>query len=240
MTPDEQKGIRRAGKEDAVGDGVTPSPPPGAGIGPNKTAELLADFLETTGLIAADRIAEARVRAGSGSLAEALAQSGLAPSGGVARALAERHNLPFVDLNDVVVQKEATDSIPLHVLERAVALPYALDGNVLKIAIADPSDVHKVDEIRLATRATLELGVAASEDIELHLRKIARATEVWERAALVEDELEVEDATRTRTTSRPTTASPTHRSSASSTRSSSRRPRTAPPTSISTRRRTRS
>ena len=172
---------------------MTPSPPPGAGIGPNRTAELLADLLETTGLIAADRLAEARVRAGSGSLAAALAESGLAPSGGVARALAERHRMPFVDLAETEVQKDAVESIPHHVLERVGALPYAIEGNVLKVAIADPSDVHKVDELRLATRMTLELGVGAVEDIELHIRKIARATEVWERAALVEDELEVEE-----------------------------------------------
>jgi type IV pilus assembly protein PilB len=193
VTPDEPKGIRRAGKEDTGADGVTPSPPPGAGIGPNRTAELLADLLETTGLIAADRLAEARVRAGSGSLAAALAESGLAPSGGVARALAERHGMPFVDLSEVEVQKDAVESIPTHVLERVGALPYAIEGNVLKVAIADPSDVHKVDELRLATRMTLELGVGAVEDIEIHLRKVARATEVWERAALVEDELEVEE-----------------------------------------------
>jgi type IV pilus assembly protein PilB len=193
VTPDEPKGIRRAGKQDAGTDGVTPSPPPGAGIGPNRAAELLADLLETTGLIAADRLAEARVRAGSGSLAAALAESGLAPSGGVARALAERHRMPFVDLAETEVQKDAVESIPIHVLERVGALPYAIEGNVLKVAIADPSDVHKVDELRLATRMTLELGVGALEDIELHIRKIARATEVWERAALVEDELEVEE-----------------------------------------------
>jgi len=193
MTPDEPKGIRRAGEQETGADGVTPSPPPGAGIGPNRTAELLSDLLETTGLIAADRLAEARVRTGSGSLAAALAESGLAPSGGVARALAERHGMPFVDLNDVDVQKDAIELIPIHVLERVGALPYAIDGNVLRVAIVDPSDVHKVDELRLATRMTLDLGVAASEDIELYLRKTARATEVWERAALVEDELEVEE-----------------------------------------------
>jgi type IV pilus assembly protein PilB len=193
VTPDEPQGIRRAGDQETGADGVTPSPPPGAGIGPNRTAELLADLLETTGLIEAERLQEARVRAGSGSLAEALAESGLAPSGGVARAIAERHGMPFVDLSAVEIQREAVDSIPIHVLERVGALPYAIEGNVLKVAIADPSDFHKVDELRLATRSTLEIAVAPAEDIELEIRKIVRATEVWERAALVEDELEVEE-----------------------------------------------
>ena len=54
--------------------------------------------------------------------------------------------------------------------------------------------MQTIDELRLATRYRLEVGVAPREDIELELRKKVRATEVWERAALVEDELEVEEA----------------------------------------------
>jgi type IV pilus assembly protein PilB len=45
-----------------------------------------------------------------------------------------------------------------------------------------------IDELRLATRFPLELAVAPREDIELELRRIVRATEMWERAALVEEE----------------------------------------------------
>jgi type IV pilus assembly protein PilB len=180
-----------------TGDGgVTPVPPPGAGIAPNRTAELLSDLLESTGLISRERLAEARLRAGAGSLAQAIADEAASAgdSSGKARALAAKHHLPFIDFGEVTVAKEAIESIPTHVLERVVALPYALEGNVLRVAIADPSDVHRVDELKLATRHTLELGVAPAEDIELELRKVARATEVWERAALVEDEMEVEES----------------------------------------------
>jgi type IV pilus assembly protein PilB len=172
---------------------VTPQPLPGAGIAPNRLSELLADLLETTGLIAPDRLAQARARTGSGSLAQAIADEGLAPASGIARAAAARHHLPFVDLQSEVIERQAVEAIPAHVLGRAGALPYKIVGNVLKIVVADPSDVHRVDELRLATRYTLDIGVAPREDIELELRKIARASEVWERAALVEDELEVDE-----------------------------------------------
>jgi type IV pilus assembly protein PilB len=173
--------------------GLRSVPAPGAGISPNKTAELLSDLLETTGLITAERLAAARVRAGAGSLAQAIADEGAAPAAGIARALAAKHHLPYIDFQTEAIQREAVESIPTHVLERVGALPYKLEGNVLKVAIADPSDVHKVDELKLATRYTLEIGVAPAEDIELEIKKVARASEVWERAALVEDELEVEE-----------------------------------------------
>ena len=184
-----------------TGDGVsdvTPVPPPGAGIQPNRTAELLADLLEATGLIAVDTLAEAKARAGSGSLAAALTGDGGGGGGGtssaeVAQALAARYHMAYVDFTEVAVQKDAMESIAAHVLDRVGAIPYRLEGNTLKIAIADPSDIQKVDELRLATRYSLDIGVAPREDIELELRKIARASEVWERAALVEDEFDVED-----------------------------------------------
>ncbi len=193
---DDPKKIRGVDGTETGDAGVTPVPPPGAGIAPNRTAELLSDLLESTGLITRERLAEARLRAGSGSLAQAIADESAAggDSSEKARALAAKHHLPFIDFSEVSVAKEAIEAIPTHVLERVVALPYELEGNVLRVAIADPSDVHKVDELKLATRHTLELGVAPAEDIELELRKVARATEVWERAALVEDEMDLEES----------------------------------------------
>jgi type IV pilus assembly protein PilB len=172
---------------------ISREPLRGAGIAPNPVTELVADLLETTGLIPPDRLAQARSRAGTGSLAQALVEEGVAPGSGLARALASTHHLPYVDLAATGIDKAALDVIPTHVLERAVALPYALEGNVLKIAIADPTNVQTIDELRLATRYTLEVGVAPREDIELELRRKVRQSEAWERAALVEDELEVED-----------------------------------------------
>ena len=194
VPPDDSRLLRGPGAEQEVDDPVARGlRPPGVGIQPNRAAELLADLLEATGLVAPDRLADARLRAGSGSLAKALAEEGVAPASGIARALAARHHMPFVDLATEGIAKEAVEAIPAYVLERVVAIPYRLDGNVLKVAIADPTDVQRIDELRLATRHTLEIGVAPGEDIELELRKIARASEVWERAALVEDELEVEE-----------------------------------------------
>ncbi len=171
----EVEGETRAGET----PGVTPKPPPGAGIPPNRTAELLADLPEPTGLISVEQLRAAQGRAGAGSLAA-------------------RHHMPFVDSAAEGVQREAVEAIPSYVLERVGALPYRLDGNTLRIAIADPTDVQKVDELRLATRYSLEIGAAAREDIELELRKVARASEVWERAALVEDELVEDEAGRRR------------------------------------------
>jgi type IV pilus assembly protein PilB len=189
---DLQQFLRRVGSPDEETPSVEPEPHPGAGIEPNRITQLVADLLETTGLVPSDRLAQARARAGNGSLAQALIDEGLAESAGVARVAAHHSHLPVIDLQAEGVDRNAAGAIPAHVLVRAVALPYRLEGDRLYIAVADPTNVHAVDELRLATRYSLEIGVAPREDIEVELRRLTRAAEAWERAALVEEEIELE------------------------------------------------
>src|SRR6266513_547325 len=168
---------------------ATGGPAPHVFDGVNVNAELVADLLAATGLLPDDKLNALRGVAGQGSLAEALVSGGFAASEGVARMLAARHHVALVDLPFTGVDKRATDLIPLHVLERLVAIPYALDGDSLRVAIADPADLHAIDELRLATRHQLELSVAARDDILTELRRLARASEAFgARAALAEEE----------------------------------------------------
>ena len=166
----------------------------GGGLAPastvNAVAELVADLLAATNLLPEDKLNVVRGRAGqAGSLSKAIVDEGFAASEGVARMLAARHHMPLVDLPLTGIEKSAGDLVPLHVLERLVAIPYALDGETLRVAIADPSDLHAIDELRLASRHQLELAVASREDILTELRRLARQSEAFgARAALAEEE----------------------------------------------------
>jgi type IV pilus assembly protein PilB len=163
-----------------------------AGPGVNELAELVSDLLAATKLVPDDALALARGRAGqSGSLAEALIDEGIATSDGVARAHAARYGLPLVDLAVTGVDTEATDIVPLHVLERIVAIPYAVEEDVLRVAIADPQNVHGIDELRIATRHELELAVASREDILAELKRLARASEAFGARAVMEEDAEL-------------------------------------------------
>src|SRR5918999_1703701 len=92
-------------------------------------ADLVADILAGTGLIGADDLDAVRVRAGSGSIAQALLEEGLASEEDVAHALAARYGLEFVDLSETKVSPDAARMIPLNVLERVIAIPYAQEGD---------------------------------------------------------------------------------------------------------------
>src|SRR5215468_6215106 len=194
MDTERPPNLRMAGEagSDAAEDG---------GLAPasnvNAVAELVADLLAATNLLAEDKLNVVRGRAGqAGSLSKAIVDEGFAASEGVARMLAARHHMPLVDLPLIGVEKSAADLVPLHVLARLVAMPYALDGEMLRVAIADPSDLHAIDELRLASRHQLELAVASRDDILAELRRLARQSEAFgARAALAEEEalLEAEE-----------------------------------------------
>src|SRR5918995_1659821 len=156
-----------------------------APFGVNETAELVLDLLERTALVPADVLALIRGRTTEGgSVTQALIEEGAVSGEGVARMLAVRHHLPLVDIPTVGVAADAAQVIPLHTLERAAALPYALEEDVLKVAVADPGNLHAIDELRLATRHPLELAVASREDIRVELRRLARAAEAVGTAML--------------------------------------------------------
>jgi type IV pilus assembly protein PilB len=146
--------------------------------GANPVAELVADLLEATALIPPDRLAAVRARAGAqGSLADALVEEGIASGEGVARVLASRHHLPYVDVLAESISPDAVEQIPVAVLERTVALPYRIEDGVLHVAIADPANIAAIDELRLASRLPVELAVGSRDDVAGEVARLARASE---------------------------------------------------------------
>jgi type IV pilus assembly protein PilB len=195
MNPDGPSRTSKKEEQAAIGGS-----PPLAFDGVNASAELVADLLAATGLLSEDKLNALRGTAGRGSFAQAIVTEGFAASEGVARMLAARHHMPLVDLPLTGVDPRAAEQIPLHVLERLVAIPYALDGDSLRVAIADPADLHAIDELRLAARHQLELSVAARDDILTEVRRLSRQSEAFgaraalaEEAALLEEEEEEAD-----------------------------------------------
>ena len=176
---------------------------PGPEQDPPDQGDLVADVIRESGLLPSEKVEAVRERAAGASFSRALIDEGLASALGVARTLAEQYHLPLVDLAVAGVDAEAAKVIALPVLERVVAIPFATDGSTLKVAITDPGDVRGLDELRLATRQSVEFFVAAKNDVLTELRRLSRSAEAM-NAAFVdnvaaaesdedEDDLEADD-----------------------------------------------
>ena len=181
--------LRTTDAEADAGAAGAPGEPIKAPFAVNKITELVADLIAATGLVPQDKLALVRGAVGQGSLAQALVDQSVASSEGIARTLAARYHMPLVDLAVAGVAENASKEIPLHVLERVVAIPYALDGDTIRVALADPGNIQAIDELRIATRYQVEIGVAAKDDILSEIRRLVRASEAFGARAAVEEEL---------------------------------------------------
>jgi len=158
----------------------------------NELVELLGDLLEATGLVTADRLAEARSNAGtSGSLVVALTENGVITTARVAEVQAAHFHLPLISLADEKISPDAIAAIPIHVLERVVALPYKISGEKLQVAIADPSNVSGVDELKLVTGYQIELGVASRDEIITELQGLQRRGDALTAQSAALEDVEV-------------------------------------------------
>ena len=74
------------------------------------------------------------------------------------------------------IELAAASSIPLHILRRARAHPFALEGDRLQILIADPGDLHAVDELRLASEHPIDVLAGEPDAIDRALDDLQEAS----------------------------------------------------------------
>jgi type IV pilus assembly protein PilB len=90
------------------------------------------------------------------------------------RALAEQAGLEFVDLSDKQVDPTAASTITDALARRYQALPIAWEGGSLVVAMADPSNVLAVDDIRSITGTDIRPVVSTREAIEYAINRVHR------------------------------------------------------------------
>ena len=154
--------------------------------------EAIVDLLAVTHLIPKKKVGLVRDLSQNGPIAQVLVDQRLASTEAIARIVAARHQLPRVELGASGVDSEASATVPLHVLERIVAIPFAFDNGMLCVAIADPQNVHGIDELRLASKHQIALHVAAHDDIATELERLARTSEAFGARSSAGDPYELE------------------------------------------------
>lgn len=99
-----------------------------------------------------------------------------------AQKLAERLGLPFEDLSSFRVDPELLRHVPVEVMLRYQFVPLEREGDVVAIAMADPSDVLMVDEVELVLGSPVEVRVAPRNRIAEILEKSESTQRVLDEA----------------------------------------------------------
>jgi type IV pilus assembly protein PilB len=100
-------------------------------------------------------------------LGEVITALGLADEVQIARALSDQLGLPFLDLGSMPIPDETLAVLPRYVALRHGAVPVTIAHDVLTVALADPTNVLALDDIRLATKlASVRTAVATASDVQ--------------------------------------------------------------------------
>jgi type IV pilus assembly protein PilB len=101
----------------------------------------------------------------------------------MAERLAHRYRLNFVNLENYPVDYALVQSLPIDLMLRNKFVPLRRDDGHMVIAMADPSDLLLLDELRAQLRVPLRVEVATFSAIESVLRKGDASQRVLQEAA---------------------------------------------------------
>jgi len=131
-------------------------------------ASELGDRLVREGLVREEEMVRARTaqsRTGE-SLGTVLVKMGLIAEDKLLAFLAERLNLPHVNLKEYLIDPEIIRLVPEKIARQHRILPLFKIENVLTVAMADPLDVMALDSVRRHTRCEVEAVVSSDSAIQ--------------------------------------------------------------------------
>jgi type IV pilus assembly protein PilB len=99
-----------------------------------------------------------------------------------ARAMAARIGLPFDPLDEFHIDAELFRAIPVDVMLRYQFLPLSADGEVLRVVMADPSNVVQLNEVEQALARPLDVVVGPPSRIADILEKSESTQRVLDEA----------------------------------------------------------
>jgi type IV pilus assembly protein PilB len=103
-------------------------------------------------------------------LGRILVELGYVSEKDVLRGHAEQLGIPFLELDRTSVDEDVAKAIPQSVVQRYNAIPIRRSGNRLTVAMADPTNVFALDDIRLITGYEIDPMLASPDDIGALMR----------------------------------------------------------------------
>jgi type IV pilus assembly protein PilB len=105
------------------------------------------------------------------SLSQVMVDFGLVSEEQLQRAVAEHLNIEYLNLDDVDLTQPVLRSMPSSVARMYGAVPVALNGNTITVAVMDPFNPQLVGELSFILGKDVQLAVAPSKQIEEAIEK---------------------------------------------------------------------
>src|SRR5476649_2012034 len=163
---------------------------------PAATAPRIGDLLVSEGLITREQLEKAlqEQRQNGTRVGYNLVKLGFIQETELTKMLARQFKMPAVDLTRFEVDPRIAKLIPADLAIKHLVLPLKRDGRTLTVAMADPTNLGVLEDLKFITRYDIFPVIAGEFTLRGIIEKIYGATEEAQMASLMDtiNELEAE------------------------------------------------
>ena len=127
------------------------------------------------------RRAQEEQRRGGGKLGYTLAKLGFISDRDITKFLSQQYRVPAVELSAIEIDPELTKTIKQEWCERHTVVPISRVGSTLTIAMADPTNLNAIDDIKFLTSFNIDVVVAAESAIRAKIEALYTVPESYDK-----------------------------------------------------------
>ncbi|HEV2642428.1 MAG TPA: hypothetical protein VGT98_06965, partial [Candidatus Elarobacter sp.] len=138
------------------------------------STERIGDLLVQEGIITRDQLSRAleEQRANGGRLGFSLVKLGYVEELTLARLLARQYKIPAVDLTKSEIDPALVRLIPPEIARAHLVLPLKREGRVLYVAMADPTNIRVIDDLKFRTRSDIYPVIAGEYTLRTMIERV--------------------------------------------------------------------
>ncbi len=138
----------------------------------------LGDMLVKASLISKDQLAKAlqQQETSGGRIGSNLVKLGFISEDDITSFLSRQYGVPSINLSHFEIDPGVIKLIPSEIAQKHQVIPINRTGNVLTVAMADPSNIFAIDDIKFMTGFKVEPVVAAETSIKNAINKYYDST----------------------------------------------------------------
>src|SRR5438876_2615136 len=104
-------------------------------------------------------------------LGATLARLGYVNDQALTQFVAKQYSLPSINLGEIEIDVSVLKLVPREICEKHQVIPVRRSGPTLIVAMADPSNIYAIDELKFLTQYNIEPVVASESALETALSR---------------------------------------------------------------------
>ncbi|MDD5069161.1 MAG: hypothetical protein PHV17_00365 [Candidatus Omnitrophica bacterium] len=107
-----------------------------------------------------------------GLIGEIIVNLGFAKEEDIAHCFSLQYGFPYLPLTNYEISKEVVELIPQSVMSHYCLIPIDRIENTLTVAMANPLNIHAIEDIEDLTKCDIQIFVSTPSDIRKHIEMV--------------------------------------------------------------------